>query len=294
MSPRGWNAEAHQKTGKEGAGYFQSYGIAGQIGVEMGSITTDIRFSIVPEQVLDADISDRAVRIYALLARYADNDTGKCFPSRETLAKRAKCHVRSVGRAIDELIEIGAVEKNHRKDGNGFTSNLYVVKKVVTGAPGGRAPTPEGRAQAPEGSDTGVPLTRTTELEPINENHLTKQFEQFWSIYPSKKDKRAASKAFASALKRADFETILSGVASYRDDPNRDPGFTKNPATWLNADAWENDPEQPRNRGFVKPTAAERTAQLIHGARAKDEQDLITKGIGAGPDFGHMLKGVDS
>jgi len=31
-------AEAHQKTGKCGAGYFQSYGIAGQIGVEMETL----------------------------------------------------------------------------------------------------------------------------------------------------------------------------------------------------------------------------------------------------------------
>jgi len=140
----------------------------------MDKITTDLRFSIIPESVLDADITDRAVRIYALLARYADNDTGKCFPSRETLAKRARCHVRSVGRAIDELVGIGAIEKHHRKDGDGFTSNLYVVKRVVTGTPEGRAQLPEGRAPTPEGSDTTVPLTRTNELEPKNDNHLTK------------------------------------------------------------------------------------------------------------------------
>jgi hypothetical protein len=46
-------------------------------------------------------------------------------------------------------------------------------------------------------------------------------------------------------------------------------------------------------RGYLKPTAAERTAQLIHGARARDEQELITKGIGQGPDFGGMLKGIE-
>jgi hypothetical protein len=137
-------------------------------------VSTDLRFSIVPEAVIDSGVSHRAVHIYAILARYADSETGRCFPSRETIAQRAGCHVRSVGRAIDELIAIGAVEKHQRKDEKQWSSNLYVVKRVVTGAPGGRAPVPEGRAPVPEGSDTGVPLTRTTELEPKNDNHLTK------------------------------------------------------------------------------------------------------------------------
>jgi len=151
-------------------------------------ITTDVRFSIVPEAILDADISDRAVRIYGLLARYADSETGKCFPSRETLAKRARCHVRSVGRAIEELVSIGAIERFQRKDDSGWKSNLYVVKRVVTGAPGGRAPTPEGRAQVPEGSDTTVPLTRTNELEPKNENHLTRSTPKNADDYEPSKD----------------------------------------------------------------------------------------------------------
>ena len=259
----------------------------------METITTDLRFSIVPEQVLDADISDRAVRIYALLARYADNETGKCFPSRETLAKRAGCHVRSVGRAIDELIEIGAVEKSHRKDGNGFTSNLYVVKKVVTRAPQGRAPTPEGGAQAPEGGDTGVPLTRTSELEPVNKNQLTNEFEIFWSIYPRRTGKQAAKASFEKAVKSVGLDKVMDGVRALANDPNLpEEKFIPNPATWLNQGRWDDDP-YPAKYVDRKPTAAERTAQLIHSARARDEQELITKGIGQGPDFGYTLKGID-
>jgi hypothetical protein len=50
-----------------------------------------------------------------------------------------------------------------------------------------------------------------------------------------------AEKAFIKARKRATLDTILAGVVCYRDDPNRKPEFTKNPATWLNADAWAND-----------------------------------------------------
>jgi len=140
------------------------------------TLHADIRFSIVPETVLDADISDRAVRVYAILARYADSETGKCFPSRETLARRARCHWRSVDRAIQELIKIGALEKHHRRDGEAYQSNLYVVKRVVTGLSGGTDTGVTG-VLTPQsvGTDTGGNLTRTNELEPKNDNHLTRQ-----------------------------------------------------------------------------------------------------------------------
>ncbi len=68
-------------------------------------------FAVVPEYVLDADVSPQAVRLYAVLRRYADQRTGKCHPSRETLAGRL--HVSSpkvVDRASKELVGIGVLE----------------------------------------------------------------------------------------------------------------------------------------------------------------------------------------
>ena len=137
--------------------------------------------------------------------------------------------------------------------------------------------------------DTTVPLTRTNELEPINDNHLTKAFDEFWSIYPHKKDKPQAKRAFEKALKRTDLQTILDGAERYRDDPNRDQGYTKNPSTWLNADAWENPPEPPKTQ---KLTAAEQTAQLYHKYKAAEDAEE-TRAVEAAPDFGLRLKGVD-
>jgi hypothetical protein len=66
------------------------------------------------------------------------------------------------------------------------------------------------------------------------------QFDEFWKEYPRRIDRAAAFRAFKSALKRAKFEDILAGAIAYRNDLTRKPEFTKYPATWLNADAWEN------------------------------------------------------
>lgn len=72
-------------------------------------------------------------------------------------------------------------------------------------------------------------------------------FEDFWNVYPKKADKRAALKAWNAATKRAGKGAIEAGAEAYRDDPNRQDSFTKNPATWLNADSWNNGPLPDRN-----------------------------------------------
>lgn len=66
----------------------------------------------------------------------------------------------------------------------------------------------------------------------------TALFAEFWEIYPKREAKAAAQKAWTKATRRADPATIIAAAAAYRDLPDRDPRFTKNPATWLNADCW--------------------------------------------------------
>jgi hypothetical protein len=79
-------------------------------------------------------------------------------------------------------------------------------------------------------------------LEEHSKNTKTKElFEEFWTEYPRKVDRAKAIRSFKSALTRASFEQILAGAIAYRNDPNRKPEFTKYPATWLNADSWENE-----------------------------------------------------
>lgn len=65
-------------------------------------------------------------------------------------------------------------------------------------------------------------------------------FAEFWSIYPNKVGKRDAEKAFYKARKRADLETILSGLRAYAAKTDDRPWC--NPATWLNQDRWADAP----------------------------------------------------
>ena len=107
----------------------------------MNGITNDLPFSIVPWWVTTADISDNALRVYVLLARYADSD-GAAFPSLKTLAKLVGCSVDKVRRGIHELQAAQIIDVHRRFNDGRQTSNLYVVRRVDPGV--GVADLPEG------------------------------------------------------------------------------------------------------------------------------------------------------
>ncbi len=92
-------------------------------------------FTIIPEWVLDASISSTAVRLYGVLGRFSDQ-TGICWPSRRTLAKRLNVSSpRTVDNALGELRMIGAIEVTPRTDPEtGQTSNLYLVRRAQLNA----------------------------------------------------------------------------------------------------------------------------------------------------------------
>jgi len=95
------------------------------------SVTTDITFAIVPEWFIDSGVSDKAFRLYAVLAKYADNEDGTAYPGRAKLAKRMGCSRSSVDRALEELIAVGAVSKKRRQVNGRWTSSLYTVYKIA-------------------------------------------------------------------------------------------------------------------------------------------------------------------
>lgn len=143
--------------------------------------------------------------------------------------------------------------------------------------PNQTSPTPTPAPATTPGSCSLLPATESRS----ERNEHPEAFEDFWSVYPKKADKRAALKAWEKAIRRANPDTIADGAEAYRDDPNREDGFTKNASTWLNADAWANDPLPPRpsERGPARNRADERMDQhraVIEELRQYEEQQATT------------------
>ncbi len=102
-------------------------------------LTSDVgRFAIVPLWLLETGISDRALRLFAMLAaRWADRD-GVAWPSLETLAAAIGApHRKAVTRAARELEACGAlrIERRLQTDSLGGFVNRYHLQFAQPGSP---------------------------------------------------------------------------------------------------------------------------------------------------------------
>ncbi len=125
---------------------------------DAAELVAEDRFSIVPEWVLDSDIGDCALRLYAVLLRYG-NTTGARMPARSTLAARLhKKSVDTVDRALAELVDLGAVQVEPRWAGRERLTNRY---RIRTSRPTRNGPTsPAASGSGPGGGRTDA-ATRT-------------------------------------------------------------------------------------------------------------------------------------
>lgn len=87
-------------------------------------------FALIPEWLLYSPIGDKALRLYAVLSRYADQ-SGKAWPSRALLGRKMACTTKTIDRALEELAQIGAVKVTGRVRENGQrTSNAYFLQRA--------------------------------------------------------------------------------------------------------------------------------------------------------------------
>ena len=150
-----------------------------------------------------------------------------------TLADQNLEGSHAIREAIHELEKLGYLEREQENTNGKFGEAIWTTKE------------PDPLCDFP--ATDNPPYKNTIKKKTIKntKEDFLDLFEEFWNNYPQKKDKGAAYKAFKSALNRAKFEDILAGAIRYKNDPTRKPEFTKYPATWLNADSWENDYQSP-------------------------------------------------
>lgn len=124
-------------------------------------------FGIIPVWVLEADISDRAARVYGILARYAGAEGSSTWQGKNKLAETMRCSRTSIDRAISELTAIGAVTYEERYAKNGAQlENGYVVHACPSPPPSEAHPLPTG---GPPTRASSLPREPSTKLEPSRE-----------------------------------------------------------------------------------------------------------------------------
>ena len=211
-------------------------------------------FSIIPNSaVRDPRITANSFRLLAYLLSHND---GYELTYRQ-IEKQTGLGRYAINAASKQLAELGWLNVEQTKLSNGqFGAKSWILLTPDDESVAGESVAGQS-APDPFHSGTAHGLKKTIPREDYlkEENYLEKtltsanaelvsshmdEFDQFWKVYPGSEDKPRARREFDKAVKRVSLDVLLAGAIRYRDDPNRDPGYTKNPATWLHNDSWNN------------------------------------------------------
>lgn len=111
------------------------------------------------DRVNDLNATERMVMIS--LCSYADN-TGRCWPSHNEIARTSGASVASVKRCLSKLSKLGYIEVSNRGDGKGrITTNMYQIN-----------------------IEKSVPVQRTDKVVPMRGHQTTEEklFDRTWDI----------------------------------------------------------------------------------------------------------------
>jgi len=210
------------------------------------NVTADLKFSIVPEWLLDSGCSDKALRLYCVLARYADNEDMTAYPGRGTLAKRVGCHRATIDRAVEELIALGAITKQVRvKDGK-YQSSLYTIRRI--GPRRTHAATPVAPMQPPPSHPCDIEL-EPENVEPKNDkpaNNRKTSMAEDWQPDSTNLERIKAKHPLLDVQTELDnFRDHYIGKGERRADWNASL------RTWMrNAEKWSKKPGQTGTSQF--------------------------------------------
>ena len=237
----------------------------------IASVSWDARLVL---KGLESYVDDNGVGVDDIELIVTDVFPRDMFASpRETVAR--------VSEAISELFQAGLV---HRYEARG-DQLLYIAfweSAQRIDKPGkGRNPRPDGTFEYKESEIRESVASPPVTLAPVTEEQRNRgtgeqgkktcpakpnatpppdNFLDWYLEYPRKESKGVAEKAYAKARKIATAEDLVQGAIRYREDPNREPSFTKLPATWLNAKCWEDGPLPERDSGR-RPSTSDRRLQ---------------------------------
>lgn len=232
-------------------------------------------------QVWDLNIPTSEKFVLIALADFCD-DAGKCWPSVSRIAEKCGMKERGVRGILRRLEDAGYLETN--VGGGRHGCSQYTVKPGTTCPPAPNAPrheTTETRHETTQNPAPHAPEPSRTIKEPSIDD-----FEVFWTACPRRVGKGAARKAYASALKKADAATLLSGIKRHAVEMRgREQRFIPNPATWLNQERWldglaEEKPKADPTEIRVKAIKSGKRflCTQISGAQARElvERNLVT------------------
>jgi biotin operon repressor len=167
--------------------------------------------------------------------------------SQDSLARDNGIGRDAIRTLINQLLEAGYLSRSEdrTRTDKGYLGGFIYTTQDPAGYPTLDNPTLDN----PLHKNNIIKKNNLKNNERIYSDSIEIHFEAFWSFYPKKTDKGAARRAFRKVAKTTDLALVVDGAGRYAEDPNLpEKQYIKNPATWLNAEAWNNGPLPARKK----------------------------------------------
>ncbi|MDZ3990354.1 helix-turn-helix domain-containing protein [Pseudomonas sp. Teo4] len=178
-----------------------------------------------------------------------EDDVRGCFATNAHFADFFGLSVSRVSEIISGLAERGLITIDQIRVGKRVVerrlrlSNPFDKPKT----PSENAVNPFGKGGEPpsentKGSNTSMSNTKRVKDLPVSGSEVDAAFEQFWKLYPKKKSRKDAFKAWSKINPDADLQAVMTAALAKHcispDWTKQGGQFVPNAATWLNGERW--------------------------------------------------------
>lgn len=219
------------------------------------------------------------------LANYADEQM-RCWPSQDRLADDCCMTGRTIRTALSGLEKRGIIARSPRRRPDGYRAadliSLHISEEKFS--PENISPENRVRSHRKNPSISPENISPLTSLEPIKEpsrepskmrERVLDGFEEFWSMWPDKRSKGAARKAYPKARSIASAAEILAGVPYVDKTQAWLTGYRVHASKWLNEERWADEPDTaarapPATGGMMAAASDELAFRVATGELPRD------------------------
>lgn len=217
-------------------------------------------YAIIPANVrYSENLTGNAKLLYGEITALA-NQKGYCWASNDYFAKLYNTQSRTIIRWINSLVDNGFItRKIIYKDNSMIVDKRMLsisdpVTKMSRGSDKNVTEPSDKNVTRPSDKNvtdntTSINTTRVnnTNNKTVNNVDLEKRFNDLWKLYPNKKGKPVALRAYKKAIKDGvTDDEVRSGINNYLTEikvKRTEQRYIKHGSTWFNQRAWEDDYE---------------------------------------------------
>lgn len=198
-------------------------------------------YAIIPANVrYDKNIRPNAKLLYGEITALC-NEKGYCWASNQYFADLYSVSKTSISLWIKELIDNGYL-KTEIVYKEGSKEILHRYLRLVNDPIQQKLNTPPQEKLKDNNTSFNTTSNNTFNNNTANQDSLASRFDDLWKLYPNKKGKASALKAYKRAVKKGVTDSeIKDGIERYLAEVKRKrtaPEYIKHGSTWFNQESW--------------------------------------------------------